>query len=142
MRRIYTFISLLFITVLFISGCYTTVSTKRLTKQAWMRNHQQQFFPESKWTRGWNDYYWNPNIKKKSKKSENGKVIHDKDIDETKTREKYYPEPYYEESHSSCCIIYFLDIFSSDEDNDSSTTTDSTGTRPTTPSQPHERRGM
>ncbi|MCD6595547.1 hypothetical protein J7L68_07730 [bacterium] len=142
MHRIYTFIGLLFLASLSISGCYTTVSSKKLTKQAWIRNHRYQFFSDSKWGKEWNDYYWNPNIKKnpKSKKDINEeKVIHDRDIYEAKSRERYYHDD------SNCvgnCIFIFLDNLFSNDDDDSGSSSSSSDSTDNTPSQPQPRRGM
>lgn len=140
-RRIIILVALL--AVLFaLAGCYTTITTKKLTSKQWRKTHRYQYFSKTKWGKAWNRYYWSPTSRplfSKSKRTDakkTGKI----DNDHTERYKGEYREPpqhtCIDDCASSCIFNFFYTIFGSDESDDSADDDENQ------PEKPKRRRGM
>ncbi len=153
-RFAYIAIAIIALMPLLLSGCYTIIATKKLTRKNWRKKHRYQYFSKTKWGKTWNTYYWSP-----STKDFLGRSIHkklEKTAKKKDEKKQSYPEPYYkprryhysndfdacvggcvEGCTSSCLSDIFDSIFGNDNQNESDN-----DTIPPPDEQPRRRRGM
>ncbi len=123
-------------------GCYTVISSKKLTHKTWFRNHKHEFFYDTDWGKEWNYYYYDPMIKRKTKKTakEEKANIHEHEVDVVGTPEHHC------RAYTDCCLLsclfpgYFCDRSECVHCEEEQESEDSTRVLP--PEKPKRRRGM